>query len=1117
LEQLLVSSLRRRARAVTAAVGAAAIGVTGLVYTASANAQDSAAPVVISQVYGGGGNSGAFYTHDFVELLNRSDEAVDLAGWSVQYASAAGTSWQVTQLDGVIEPGGYFLVAQAAGTGGTAPLPDPDTQGSIAMAAANGKVALAARTTALSGACPLGDTVDFAGFGTANCFEGTGAISALSNPVSGARLDFGCRDTDDNADDFELLNPPAPRNSASDTVDCGDLPEPVDPDFELTCPTFPASGVDVSTVAGYGVDRAVTADADVASWSVTTDAAGVTIGADGPGSAVLTVAADAPAGLHAATVTATDADGGTASCDIAVEVTAIINIGAVQGVIADDATSFTSPFLGQRVAVTGVVTQLLREGSGSRGFMLQERADATDGDDRSSDGIYVFNSNFTDLRTDSGSPAADTLGARWDVAVGDEIVLRGTVADYFGMTQFAGGSSFVWDVTDAGLDPASTVAVTEIDAPSDWLASQRYFRRHLGMQMTVPADSVVTAGRDVFGTDGEVWAIRGDSEIAERGGYSGRVFRDAHPLDNNPGSAFDDGNGYRFVIGSFGIKGAADDPNAIIAPAKTFDVITETATGGVMLSFGKYTVNVAENLELEGGLEPALNNPAVAADRDRAAQIAAYNVENLYDFRDSPDSGCDFIGNTGCREGSSTVNPPFNYAPEDLESYETQLARIADQIMLDLHNPDVIMVQEAEKQDVCSVNPAWTPEAGLGADRLVCDLETAGAGNAHRDGRPDVLQELALVIAERGGPAYDAAFDADAGDLRGITTGFLYRSDRVELLDAAADHPVLGAGPAVGYGAEPLAYNADVQNPKALNAKLPDSVLAQCTSSGARSCDGTNVYPRATQVGLFRIWRAGIGTSTFDDVYLVNNHFSSGPQNRVLQRTEQAAFTAAVADAILDANADAKILLGGDLNVYPRPDDPYAPGQTISGSWTGPSDQLAALYESPLVNLYDIVLDEHPEAAYTYNFQGQAQTIDHLWMSPALLEDLVRAAPVHVNADYPADAFGSGEEPAYGRWGVSDHDPETALVDIAVSVDGLIALIDHLYATGRLDYAPAAMLKSQLGLFELTGSKALLKAIDKQLTAWRKAGLVDADVADGLKGEIAQLEAAKKPKKDKKK
>jgi len=74
--------------------------------------------IVISQVYGGGGNSGATYTNDFIELYNRGSAAVDVTGWTVQYASAAGGTWQTTQLSGTIQPGRYFLVQEAVGPHG---------------------------------------------------------------------------------------------------------------------------------------------------------------------------------------------------------------------------------------------------------------------------------------------------------------------------------------------------------------------------------------------------------------------------------------------------------------------------------------------------------------------------------------------------------------------------------------------------------------------------------------------------------------------------------------------------------------------------------------------------------------------------------------------------------------------------------------------------------------------------------------------------------------------------------------------------------------------------------------------------------------------------------------
>ena len=80
------------------------------------SAQAASPDITISQVYGGGGNSGATYTNDFIELYNRSGAAVAVDGWSVQYASAAGTTWQVTALSGSIPPGGHYLVQESAGT-----------------------------------------------------------------------------------------------------------------------------------------------------------------------------------------------------------------------------------------------------------------------------------------------------------------------------------------------------------------------------------------------------------------------------------------------------------------------------------------------------------------------------------------------------------------------------------------------------------------------------------------------------------------------------------------------------------------------------------------------------------------------------------------------------------------------------------------------------------------------------------------------------------------------------------------------------------------------------------------------------------------------------------------
>ena len=174
----------------------------------------SAGLIVISQIYGGGGNSGAPYHNDYIELFNRGNLAVNVTGWSVQYASAIGTTWAVTSLLGTIPPGGYYLVQEAAGTGGGASLPTPDATGGIAMSAISGKVALVSGNTPLAGSCPIGAGVmDFVGYGAADCSETTPA-GALDNTTADFRNNGGCDDSDDNLADVTGAAP-GPRNSAS--------------------------------------------------------------------------------------------------------------------------------------------------------------------------------------------------------------------------------------------------------------------------------------------------------------------------------------------------------------------------------------------------------------------------------------------------------------------------------------------------------------------------------------------------------------------------------------------------------------------------------------------------------------------------------------------------------------------------------------------------------------------------------------------------------------------------------------------------------------------------------------------------------------------------------------
>jgi hypothetical protein len=170
--------------------------------------------LVIHQVYGGGGNAGAPYLNDFIEVRNLSALPVVADGWSVQYASATGGTWQVTTLSGTVAPGGLLLIQLASGGPSGLPLPAPDLTGTVNLAATAGKVALVSNSTPLSGTCPLTLTVDFLGYGTtANCAE-TAPLANLSNTLAALRI--GPTDTDNNVADF-TRTAPSPRGQIAPT------------------------------------------------------------------------------------------------------------------------------------------------------------------------------------------------------------------------------------------------------------------------------------------------------------------------------------------------------------------------------------------------------------------------------------------------------------------------------------------------------------------------------------------------------------------------------------------------------------------------------------------------------------------------------------------------------------------------------------------------------------------------------------------------------------------------------------------------------------------------------------------------------------------------------------
>jgi ribosomal protein L35AE/L33A len=265
---------------------------------------DDVANLKISQVFGGGNNSGATYQNDFVEIFNHGSTTVDFSvtPYSVQYAGVGSSfgSSKTNLTTGSIAPGKYFLVQESGGTTNGVPLPAPDATGSINLAGTTGKVALVIGTSFLSSAgCPGDDAsapfnpvdgaiADFVGYGSlpatsGHCYEGAGPASAPSSTTSDYRKAGGCTDTNDNAADFFTLAP-SPRNSSSTANDCSGGATPnlsinditvIEGNSGTTTATFtvslsaPDQGADVTFDIATQDNSATTANSDYIARSLT--------------------------------------------------------------------------------------------------------------------------------------------------------------------------------------------------------------------------------------------------------------------------------------------------------------------------------------------------------------------------------------------------------------------------------------------------------------------------------------------------------------------------------------------------------------------------------------------------------------------------------------------------------------------------------------------------------------------------------------------------------------------------------------------------------------------------------------------------------------------------------
>lgn len=654
--------------------------------------------------------------------------------------------------------------------------------------------------------------------------------------------------------------------------------------------------------------------------------------------------------------------------------TRIMPIGHVQGIPTSSPHSHKSPYLGKSVTISGVIHTIIHwpdsrnDNQSLHGFFMQNLPANSDNDAQSSDGIFVFLGKYKNLYDGQ---------KQIPVSCGLHVHLSGSVTEFHGSTQLV--SPRVIGKPSRITDWIQKLNTPTAHPPSDQLQSNFYWESHESMMVKIPQGCLVTGPSKTisYGAESYVWVIAPDHPVAQRPLLQARrVFRDAHPLDDLPESLFDNENGYRIRLSSQALLSSAAP--ALISPANTFDSLTRSIYGAVHYSYGNYKVAVHSQPQWSSvsPISQILNINRNQTPDSQSFSVASYNIENLYDHRNDPEDPCDDHRDNG----NESVSPPFNYLPESFSAYRLKLVALANQIAGPLHAPDLLMIQELEDQDIPHL--PVTSNAG--------DLLTGS------DGLPDVLQDLTAVLKKHHGISYAPASNRKGADARGITCGFMVNRKSWQFTSSSHLESLT-----LKHKDNPLPFNARIHIETADDGSTTASL--QGTYRKRNSGESTLVYSRPLQIAVVSPV-AGI-ISDHQRIYLLNNHFSSIPDQRIERRRNQASLAAAIARHLASSDPEAGIILGGDLNVFPEPDD-GTPGNL--------SRQLKAIYRLNWDSVDNQLGNSLPHLNYTYIYEGQAQSLDHLFFSPGLAPYLHSSSIAHINVDY-AD---SSQSPP-----PSDHEP----------------------------------------------------------------------------------------------
>jgi predicted extracellular nuclease len=875
--------------------------------------------LVISQFQVAGSGSSA---DEFVELHNVSNSNVDLNGMRVVYRSAAGTTdvaianWTTST---IIPSGGYYLIAHSTGYTGSATADITYNTGATgAFAAAGGGLALR------NGALNIGTVIDSVGYGTAtNAFvEGT-VTTAPAAGASKARNTSGCQDTDNNSNDFAVVNSPTPHNSASAVNVCGGGGSTNPFGTGAASPSTVAAGsatlLTVTVTPGTNptsTGLAVTVDLTAIGGSATQTFfdngtnGDVTIG-DNIFSFNATVAANTSGGSKNLPFTITDAQARNGSGSISLTVTTggpgATRIHDIQG------ASHTSPLVGQTVSsVPGIVTA-----RASNGFYLQDPS--PDADNATSEAVFVFTST---------TPT---------VSVGDSALVSGTVQEF----RPSGASS-------------ANLTITEIASPTITVVSTGN---------TLPAPTVI-------GTGGRIPPTTVIEDDATGNVETGGVFDPA----TDGIDFYESLEGMRVQINNAvatgptqSFTGATPNREITVIGDNGASVTGRTTRGGIVITTTDFN---PERIFLNDLLPGAPVLPAVNVNDSFPGAIVGVMDYTFGNFKlqvqsvPSVVSGGLALESTTAAGTNQFAIATFNCENLDPTDGAAKFNSLADIIVNRLQSPDLVTLEEIQDNNGATDN--GTVDASTTMSTLIAAIQTAG-------GPTYQYRQINPVNDQDGGEP--------GGNIRQV---FMYRTDRGLAFIDRAGGTSTGATTVVNSGGPQLSFS-------------PGRI------------DPTNTAWNASRKPL-----AGEFMYNGQHLFVIGNHFNSKGGDQPLygrfqpptlssetQRLQQAQIVHDFVNSILAVDSNANVVVLGDLNDFEF-SNPLA---TLKGSGAG-------------TILHALIETLPAQERYSYVFEGNSQTLDHILISNNLFNNIPFVFDVvHVNSEFAVQA--------------SDHDPSVVRFTVA--------------------------------------------------------------------------------------